>query len=43
MHVFYTAIEGRSAGLPLFDGIHLLGRESTLRRLRLARERLTAG
>ena len=43
MHVFYTAIEGRSAGLPLFDGIHLLGRESTLRRLRLARERLKAG
>jgi glutamyl-tRNA synthetase len=40
MHVLYTAIEGRSAGLPLFDSIHLLGRESSLRRLRAARARL---
>jgi glutamyl-tRNA synthetase len=36
--VLYTAIEGRSAGLPLFDSIHLLGRESVLRRLRAARQ-----
>ncbi len=40
MHVVYTAIEGRSAGLPLFDSIRLLGRESALRRLRAARSRL---
>jgi glutamyl-tRNA synthetase len=37
MHVLYTAIEGRSAGLPLFPAIALLGRESALRRLRRAR------
>ena len=30
MHVLYTAIEGRSQGLPLFDSIGLLGRESAL-------------
>jgi glutamyl-tRNA synthetase len=42
-HVFYTAIEGRSAGLPLFDSIYLLGHESTQRRLRRARERLNSG
>jgi glutamyl-tRNA synthetase len=40
MHVVYTAVEGRSAGLPLFPSIALLGRDSTLRRLRAARERL---
>jgi glutamyl-tRNA synthetase len=40
MHVLYTAIEGRSQGLPLFDSISLLGRESALRRLRAARARL---
>ncbi len=40
MHVVYTAIQGRSAGLPLFDAIALLGRESTLRRLRAARAKL---
>ncbi len=34
----YTAIEGRPAGLPLFDSIELLGRERTLARLRAARE-----
>jgi glutamyl-tRNA synthetase len=43
MHVFYTAIEGRSAGLPVFDSIYLLGRERTQRRLRRARERLNSG
>jgi glutamyl-tRNA synthetase len=36
----YAALEGRHAGLPLFDSIHLLGRDRTLRRLRAARERL---
>jgi glutamyl-tRNA synthetase len=40
MHVLYTAIEGRSQGLPLFDSISLLGRESALHRLRAARARL---
>ncbi len=38
----YTAVEGRHAGLPLFDSIHLLGRERTLLRLRSARARLDA-
>jgi glutamyl-tRNA synthetase len=40
MPVVYAAIEGRTAGLPLYDSIFLLGRESALRRLRTARERL---
>jgi glutamyl-tRNA synthetase len=40
MHVVYTAVEGRSQGLPLFPSIILLGKESTLRRLRAARSRL---
>jgi glutamyl-tRNA synthetase len=40
--VLYTAIEGQSAGLPLFDSIHLLGRDSASTRLRRARERLHA-
>jgi glutamyl-tRNA synthetase len=40
MHILYTAIEGRSHGLPVFDSIGLLGRESTLTRLRAARDRL---
>ena len=40
MHILYTAIEGRSQGLPVFDSIGLLGRESALARLRAARERL---
>ena len=39
--VLYAAIEGRSAGLPLFDSIHLLGREVSLGRLRSARGRLS--
>ena len=30
MHVLYTAIEGTSSGLPLFDSIALLGRERSL-------------
>jgi glutamyl-tRNA synthetase len=40
MHVVYTAVEGRGAGLPLFPSIALLGRPSALRRLRAARDRL---
>ncbi|MCZ7527054.1 MAG: glutamate--tRNA ligase [Acidimicrobiia bacterium] len=36
----YAAVEGRHAGLPLFDSIELLGRERALRRVRAARERL---
>jgi glutamyl-tRNA synthetase len=43
MHVIYTAVEGRAAGLPLFDSMYLLGRERTLRRLRAARERVESG
>jgi glutamyl-tRNA synthetase len=42
MHVIYTAVEGRAAGLPLFDSMYLLGNDRTLRRLRAARERLRA-
>jgi glutamyl-tRNA synthetase len=40
--VVYAAIEGRTAGLPLFDSVLLLGRDSSLRRLRAAKERLAA-
>jgi len=40
MHILYTAIEGRSQGLPLFDSIAMLGRASALQRLRVARARL---
>ena len=40
MHVGYTAIEGRSAGPPLFSSLSMLGRESSLKRLRAARARL---
>jgi glutamyl-tRNA synthetase len=36
--VAYLAIEGSSSGLPLFDAIHLLGREESLRRLLTARD-----
>jgi glutamyl-tRNA synthetase len=36
----YAAVEGRAAGLPLFDGIVLLGRDRSLGRLRAARTRL---
>jgi len=38
----YAAIEGRHAGLPLFDAVHLLGRERARARLRAVRERLDA-
>jgi glutamyl-tRNA synthetase len=41
MPALYAAVEGRAAGLPLFDSIALLGRERSLGRLRGARQRLT--
>ena len=40
MPLLYTAIEGTSSGLPLFDSISLLGRDRALRRLRAAQARL---
>src|SRR5262249_35178176 len=40
MPVVYTAIEGRSSGLPIFSAISMLGRDPSLRRLRAARARL---
>jgi glutamyl-tRNA synthetase len=36
----YAIVEGVDTGLPLFDSMHLLGRERTLARLRAARNRL---
>ena len=38
----YAAVEGRHAGLPLFDSMVLLGRERVLARLDAARERLAS-
>jgi glutamyl-tRNA synthetase len=40
MAAVYVAIEGRAQGLPVFDGIWLLGRDRSLARLRAARARL---
>jgi glutamyl-tRNA synthetase len=40
MKLLYVAIEGRPAGLPLFDSMHLLGRDTALARLRAARLRI---
>ena len=40
MGLVYTAVEGASSGLPLFESIGLLGRERALHRLRAARSRL---
>ena len=40
MKLLYGAIEGRTAGLPLFDSIELLGRDVSLARLRVARNQL---
>ena len=40
MPAVYAAIEGRQAGLPLFDAIRVLGRDVALARVRRARERL---
>jgi glutamyl-tRNA synthetase len=41
MPALYTVVEGRRAGLPLFDSMVMLGRDRTLARFRAARERLT--
>ena len=41
MKALYAAVEGRGAGLPLFEAIEMLGRERSLDRLREARQRLT--
>jgi glutamyl-tRNA synthetase len=41
MHMFFTAIQGSSQGLPIFDSMFLLGRERTLHRLNAARTALT--
>jgi glutamyl-tRNA synthetase len=43
MPVVYAAIEGSTSGLPVYDAIFLLGRDSAMRRLRRARERFAAG
>jgi glutamyl-tRNA synthetase len=40
MKPLYAAITGRTAGLPLFESIQMLGRESALRRLRRVRDQL---
>ena len=40
MPALYSAIEGRHAGLPLFDSMVILGRDRVLARLRAARGRL---
>jgi glutamyl-tRNA synthetase len=40
MPAVYAAVEGVHRGLPLFDSMHLLGRDRTLARLRAARDRL---
>ena len=40
MPALYAAVEGLPRGLPLFDSMHLLGRNRTLDRLRAARTRL---
>lgn len=42
MHVFYSAIEGHAAGLPLWESIVLLGRESVIARLKSAVAKLSA-
>jgi glutamyl-tRNA synthetase len=36
----YAVVEGSDRGLPVFDSLHLLGRERALARLRAARDRL---
>jgi glutamyl-tRNA synthetase len=40
MPALYVAVEGRPAGLPLFDSLLLLGREESRARLRAARARV---
>lgn len=37
-----VAVTGRTVGIPLFESLHVLGRERTLRRLRRATERLSS-
>ena len=37
-----VAVTGRSVGIPLFESLHVLGRERTLTRLRQAKDRLSA-
>jgi len=40
MGLVYTAVEGASSGLPVFESIGLLGKDRTLHRLRAARSLL---
>ena len=40
MKLLYAAVEGRAAGLPLFDAVELLGRDVSVARLRAARLRI---
>ncbi len=42
LRAIYTAVEGRHAGLPVFDAICLLGQERALGRIRAAQARLTS-
>ena len=42
MKLLYVAVEGRPAGLPLFDSMHLLGRERVARAV-ACRTRLRIG
>jgi glutamyl-tRNA synthetase len=37
-----VAVTGRTVGIPLFESLHVLGRERTLERLRRAKDRLSA-
>ena len=37
-----VAITGRSVGPPLFESLHVLGRQPTLERLQRAKDRLSA-
>lgn len=43
MPALYAVVEGRHAGLPLFDSIQLLGRERAIARMRAARDALDPG
>ena len=38
-----VAVTGRTVGLPLFESLQVLGREETLRRIAVARDRVTSG
>ena len=42
LRAVYAAVEGRHAGLPVFDSIHLLGRDRALARIRAAQARLAS-